>query len=79
MQSPTAKPVRKVMAASAGSGVGVAIATIVVWLIATFAHTSIPDYVTAALTILFGAGAAFIAGYATPPHPNDTPVPSATP
>jgi cobalamin synthase len=79
MQSPTAKPVRKVIAASAGSGVGGAIAIIVVWLIATFAHADIPDYVTAALTILFGAGAAFIAGYATPPHASETPVPSAMP
>lgn len=54
----------KVAAASAGGGVGVALAEVSVYLLETAGGVDIPTGIEASLTILLTAALAFIAGYA---------------
>lgn len=64
---PTAKPQPKVVAATAGAGVGAAISTIGVYLIETFGRVDLPDAVEGAILVLVSAGVAFAAGYVKRP------------
>jgi hypothetical protein len=60
---PTSRPQPKVLAATAGAGVGAAISTIGVYLIETLGRVDLPDAVEGALLVLVSAGVAFAAGY----------------
>jgi putative flippase GtrA len=66
VKSRTAAPVRKV----AASGIGGAIATLVLWALAQFANFHPEPEVAAAITTVI----TFLVGYFTPPSPNDAPV-----
>lgn len=61
--TPTNKPQPKVLAATAGAGVGAAISTIAVYLIETLGRVDLPDAVEGAGLVLISAGVAFLAGY----------------
>ena len=60
---PTSKPQSKVIASTAGAGVGAAITTIAVYLIETLGKVEIPEAVEGAGLVLISAGIAFLAGY----------------
>lgn len=64
---PTAKPQPKVVAATAGAGVGAAVSTIGVYLIETLGRVDLPDAVEGAILVLVSAGVAFAAGYIKKP------------
>jgi hypothetical protein len=55
----------KLAASVTGMGAGGALTVVVVWLL-SLRGVTVPDDVAQALTILFGAGLAFVAGYITP-------------
>lgn len=59
----TNKPQPKVLAATAGAGVGAAAGTVVNYLIETIAQIDLPDTVEGAILVLVSAGVAFAAGY----------------
>ena len=61
--APTAQPQPKVLAATAGAGVGAAVSTLVVYLIETLGRVDLPDVVEGACLVLISAGVAFAAGY----------------
>ncbi len=60
---PTNPPQPKVLAATAGAGVGAAVSTISIYLIETLGRIDLPDVVEGAIGALLAAGAAFLAGY----------------
>lgn len=60
---PTNTPQPKVIAATAGAGVGTAVSTIGVYLIETLANVDLPDAIEGAILVLVSAGVAFLAGY----------------
>lgn len=60
---PTATPQPKVVAATAGAGVGAAISTIAVYLIESVGGIDLPSAVEGAGLVLISAGVAFLAGY----------------
>lgn len=60
---PTSKPQPKVIAASAGAGVGAAVSTIAIYLIETLGRVDLPEAVEGAALVLISAGVAFLAGY----------------
>jgi len=63
---PTRTPTNKTLAATGGSAVGGAIATIVIYLIEQ--HSSkLPEPVAGAITVLIASAVTFLAGYLTPP------------
>jgi len=59
----TSKPQPKVLAATAGAGVGAAISTIAVYLIESLGKFDMPEAVDGAILVLVSAGVAFAAGY----------------
>lgn len=65
-KSPSAAPVPKVLAATAGSGFGGAVGAIVVWGLQQ-AGLSIPPEIGIAISTVCSAAVAFAAGYFTPP------------
>jgi hypothetical protein len=64
---PTSKPQPKVLAATAGAGVGAAAGTVVNYLIETLSGVDLPDTVEGAILVLVSAGVAFAAGYVKRP------------
>lgn len=60
---PTSQPQPKVIAATAGAGVGAAVSTLAVYLIETLGKIDLPDVVEGAVLTLISAGVAFLAGY----------------
>lgn len=62
-QMQSAKPARKI---SVGAAVG-ALVTIIVWLIESIGHTTVPAYIAVALSTLLS----FVVSYLVPPSPND--------
>jgi len=56
-------PQPKVVAATVGSGVGVAMGDILVWVVETFAKIDIPAGVELSIEIVIAAGLAFVAGF----------------
>ncbi len=60
---PTNAPQPKVLAATAGAGVGAAISTIAIYLIETLGRIDLPDVVEGAIGVLLAAGVGFLAGY----------------
>lgn len=63
----TSTPQPKVLAATAGAGVGAAISTIAIYLIETLGRVDLPDVVEGAALTLVSAGVAFLAGYIKKP------------
>lgn len=59
----TNEPQPKVLAATAGAGVGAAVSTIAIYLIETLGNVDLPDVVEGAALVLISAGVAFAAGY----------------
>lgn len=60
---PTNTPQPKVLAATAGAGVGAAVSTIAIYLIETLGRIDLPDVVEGAIGVLLAAGVGFLAGY----------------
>lgn len=60
---PTNTPQPKVLAATAGAGIGAAISTIAIYLIETLGTVDLPDVVEGAIGVLLAAGVGFLAGY----------------
>lgn len=60
---PTSRPQPKVVAATAGAGVGAALSTISIYLIETLGKVDLPEAVEGAALVLISAGVAFLAGY----------------
>lgn len=65
-KSPSAAPVPKVLASTAGTGVGGAIGAVIVWGLQQTGLT-VPPEIGIALSTLCAAAVAFLAGYFTPP------------
>lgn len=59
----TSRPQPKVLAATAGAGVGAAISTIAVYLIESLGKIDLPEAVDGAILVLVSAGVAFLAGW----------------
>lgn len=66
---PTATPQPKVIAATAGAGVGAAITTVGVYVFETATRIDLPSIVEGALLVIVTAGLAFAAGYIKRPSP----------
>lgn len=64
---PTNAPQPKVVAATAGAGVGAAVSTLAIYLIETLGRVDLPDVVEGAIGVLIVAGVAFAAGYIKKP------------
>lgn len=60
---PTSEPQPKVLAATAGAGVGAAVSTLAIYLVETLGKVDLPDAVEGAVLVLISAGVAFLAGY----------------
>ena len=60
---PTSTPQPKVLAATAGAGVGAAVSTIAIYLIETLGNVDLPVAVEGAALVLISAGVSFLAGY----------------
>ncbi|WP_194383103.1 hypothetical protein [Microbacterium luteum] len=61
--NPTGKPQPKVLAATAGAGVGGAVSTIGIYLIETLGGVDLPVAVEGATLTLVTAGVAYLAGW----------------
>lgn len=59
----TTQPQPKVLAATAGAGIGAAVSTIAIYLIETLGRVDLPDVVEGAALTIISAGVAFLAGY----------------
>jgi hypothetical protein len=68
LRQATSRPTRKVGA----SGIGGAVAVVVIFILQRYAHLTIDASLSAAITTIV----TFIVGYLTPPSPSDTPVPA---
>lgn len=66
---PTAVPQPKVIAATAGAGVGAAITTVGVYVFETATRIDLPSVVEGAVLVLVSAAVAFAAGYIKRPSP----------
>lgn len=66
---PTATPQPKVIAATAGAGVGAAVTTLGVYVFETATRIDLPGPIEAALLVIVTAGLAFAAGYVKRPSP----------
>lgn len=64
---PTAAPQPKVVAASAGAGIGAAASTVLVYLIEAFGHIDLPVAVEGAILVLIAGAVSFLGGYITRP------------
>ena len=64
---PTAQPQPKVLAATAGAGVGAAVTTLAIYLIEALGRIDLPDAVEGAALVLISAGVGFLAGYIKAP------------
>ena len=60
---PDNTPQPKVVAATVGGGVGVAVGDILVWIIETATNIDIPGAVELAIGVVISAGLAFVAGF----------------
>lgn len=60
---PTGIPQPKVLAATAGAGVGAAVAELGTWIIESSSGIDIPGNVEGAITVIVVAAVGFIAGY----------------
>lgn len=60
---PSKTPQPKVVAATAGAGVGVALGTVVTWIVEASAGIDIPAGVELAIGVILTAGLAFVGGY----------------
>lgn len=60
---PTSTPQPKVLAATAGAGVGAAVSTLAIYLIETLGRIDLPDVVEGAILVLITAGLSFGAGW----------------
>lgn len=67
-------PVRKVVAATSGGGVGAAVAEILIYL-AESTGTDLPPRIETAITVVVVALFVFGAGYVTPPSADERPIP----
>lgn len=56
-------PQKKVVAATAGAGVGAAVSVVLVWVIEASAKIDIPETVELAVPIIIGTALTFAAGY----------------
>lgn len=63
VNAPSKTPQPKVVAATAGAGVGAAISVVLVWVIEASAKIDIPEGVELAIPIIIGTGLTFLAGY----------------
>lgn len=70
-QMKTSTTAAKVTAASAGGGIGAAVAMIVLWMLESYAGVSMPGPVQAAATVVVTALVAWAAGYMQPPGEKD--------
>lgn len=61
--APTSTPQPKVIAATAGAGVGAAVSTLAVYLVESLGRIDLPEGVEGAILVLVSAGVAFAAGY----------------
>ena len=61
--APTNKPQPKVVAATAGAGVGAAVSTLAIYLIESLGRIDLPEGVEGAILVLVSAGVSFLAGY----------------
>ena len=59
----TSQPQPKVIAATAGAGLGAAVSTIAIYLIETLGKIDLPDVVEGAALTIISAGGAILAGY----------------
>lgn len=66
--SPSAAPAPKVVASTAGNGLGGALAVLVVWGLSDGAGMEVPLIVAMAISTICGIVAGFVAGYLTPPR-----------
>lgn len=66
MNSTSKAPVPKVLASTAGAGLGGALGTILVWLLSANG-IEVPESVGAAFDTVLAVVVAFVAGYLTPP------------
>lgn len=64
---PTKEPQPKVIAATAGAGVGAALSTIIIYLIESLGRIELPEAVQGAALVLVSAGIAFLAGWVKRP------------
>lgn len=64
---PTATPQPKVVAATAGAGVGAAASTVLVYLIEALGHVDLPIAVEGAILVLITGAVSFLGGYITRP------------
>jgi len=64
---PTSEPQPKVLAATAGAGVGAAVSTLAIYLIETLGKIDLPEAVEGATLVLVSAGIAFLAGWVKRP------------
>jgi hypothetical protein len=64
---PTKTPQPKVLAATAGAGVGAALTTLGVWIFETATKIDLPTTVEGAVLVLVTSGVAFGAGYIKKP------------
>lgn len=62
-ETPSKVPQPKVIAATTGAGVGVALGTVITWIVEASAGIDIPDGVELAIGVIFTAGLAFVGGY----------------
>jgi hypothetical protein len=60
---PSKRPQPKVIAATIGAPVGVAVAEIGIWLTETATKIDIPATIETSITVVVSAGLAFVAGY----------------
>lgn len=65
--NPTSEPQPKVLAATAGAGIGAAVSTITIYLIESLGRIDLPDVVEGAIAVLLAAGVGFLAGYVKRP------------
>lgn len=72
MRMQTKAPSRKVVAATGSGGIGVYVAEILVYLLEQFHQ--LPESIEVAVTALTVAACVALAGYFTPPAPDDRPV-----
>lgn len=63
VNAPSSRPQKKVVAATAGAGIGAAVSVVLVWAIEASANIDIPESVELAIPIIIGTALTFVAGY----------------
>lgn len=67
----TAAPKTKVVAATGGAAIGSSVSLILLWIMQTVLHISMPDNVHDAFNVIFTTVVTGLAGYYTPPGENE--------